>query len=114
MAGLSASRDKYNFVVAVDMPHINLGLIRYMFKKRQGFDIIVPKVDNRYEPLFCIYSKNCILSIKKLLNENIFKVRMLFPKAKTREIAETEVLRFGPPDDIFMNINTPQDLNKIL
>ncbi len=113
LAGLSASKDKYNFVVAVDMPHINSGLIKYMFKKRNGFDIIAPKVNNRPEPLFCIYSKNCIAPIKRLLDEHIYKVRELFLKVKTREITETEILQFGPPAEIFLNINTPEDLSNL-
>lgn len=114
LAGLEASTDEYNFTIAVDMPFASLALIKYMYKKRGGFSIVVPKANNRFEPLFSIYSKNCIRPISEMLDKKIFKIRRLFPKVKIKEVTEREILRFGLPAGIFANINTPQDLRKIL
>ena len=55
-SGLMASKSFHNFVLACDMPFIDLSLVRYMCKKARGYDVIIPKIDNRYETLFCIYS----------------------------------------------------------
>lgn len=112
-SGLLYSRDKYNFVVACDMPCINLNLIRYLQRQASGYDLIVPRVDNKYEPLFSVYSKNCLPDIKNLLEKKIFKISKLFSKVKVKAITKEEIIKFGSPDRIFMNINTPNDLSKI-
>lgn len=113
LSGLLASRERYNFVVACDMPFINHRLIKYMQTKTTGYDVVVPRVNNRYEPLFCIYSKGCSRFIKPLLDKRILKISRFFPEVKVREISQKEVSRFGRPDKIFMNINTPDDLLKL-
>ncbi|MFN7169627.1 MAG: molybdenum cofactor guanylyltransferase [Candidatus Omnitrophota bacterium] len=112
-SGLLTSKDKYNFVVACDMPFINLELIKYMFKKSAGYDVVIPYVNNRYEPLFCVYSKKCIGFIKQLIDKRIFKISKLFTFVKVKKISKKEVLRFGQAKTIFMNINTLQDLEQL-
>lgn len=112
-SGLLASQDKYNFVVACDMPFINLGLVKYMYKNASGYDIVVPKVKRRYEPLFCIYSKACLGYIQENLDKKIYRISKFFSKAKVKEITEREVLRFGLPEKVLMNINTKEDFIKL-
>jgi molybdopterin-guanine dinucleotide biosynthesis protein A len=81
-----------------------------MYKNIQGYQIIAPRINDRYEPLFSIYSKECLKSIKELLDKKIFKVSELFSKVKVREISEEEVLKFISPEIIFTNINSPEDM----
>jgi molybdopterin-guanine dinucleotide biosynthesis protein A len=112
-SGLIASEDKFNFVLACDMPFVNPKLINYIFRRSPGYDAVVPYADNRYEPLFAVYSKNCIEPIKELINKKLLKLEGLFRAIKIKKITEKEVLRFGLPEMIFMNINTLLDLKQI-
>jgi len=112
-SGLLASRDNYNFVVACDMPFINLGVIKYMHRNSAGYDVVVPRINDRYEPLFCIYSKNCLRFIKPLLDKKIFKISRFFPRVRVREISAEEISGLAPLEKIFMNINTPDDLLRL-
>lgn len=109
-SGLKASRSLYNFVVACDMPFIGTGLIAYMQKKSSGYDAVVPKINNRFEPLYSIYSRNCLVPIARLLDKGIFKVNQLFPAIKAKEITEKEVRKFAIGISVFTNINTREDL----
>jgi molybdopterin-guanine dinucleotide biosynthesis protein A len=113
LSGLLASGERYNFVVACDMPFINRPLIKYMQMVKTGYDVVVPRLNNRYEPLFGIYSKSCSKSIKSLLDKKILKISRFFPKVKVRKISRKEISQFGRPEEIFMNINTPIDLSKL-
>lgn len=113
LSGLSASRDHYNFVVACDMPFINPALMKYMRRNSSGCDIVVPRIGKRYEPLFCIYSKDCIGRIRAFVGKKILKVSGFFPEVKVKEISREEVARFGCPEKIFMNLNTPEDLFRL-
>lgn len=111
-SGLTHSSSFYNFVVACDMPFINLSLIKYMCRNTGSYDVVVPKINHRYEPLFALYSKNCLPYIKELLDRQILQISRLFSKIKVRQISKKEVLRFANPAKIFANINTPEDLQK--
>jgi molybdenum cofactor guanylyltransferase len=111
-SGLLASKSFYNFVVACDMPFINTELIKHMFAKAPGYDIVIPKIDGRHEPLFCIYSKACILSVSRMAAKKIFKIKVLLPLVKVKEITKKEVLSYGNPEKIFVNINTARELKK--
>lgn len=112
-SGLLASRSYYNFIVASDMPFLNSGLIKYMCRNTFGYDAVVPKIKDRYEPLFSIYSKDCLICIKDSLHRKNFKISNFFSKVKVKAISEEEVLRFGLPQAIFTNINTRQDLKRL-
>ena len=111
--GLIASDSFYNFVIACDMPNLNLKLIKYMLRQKGAFDVVVPHIKKGYETLFAIYSKDCIMPIyKTIISENL-RIRNFFKKVNVREIKEDDVKRFGSPNILFMNINTPSDLTRI-
>lgn len=111
-AGLLASDSLYNFVVACDMPNINLKLIDYMIKQKSGFDAVVPHLKKGYETLFAVYSKNCIMPIYETIESGRLRIRDFFEKVNVREVREDELKRFGSPKILFMNINTPSDYIK--
>lgn len=109
-SGLIASSSFYNFVFACDMPFINSGLIKYMVSLKDNFDAVVPKPKKGYEPLFAIYSKDCIPKIRAIMRTGNLKVLNLFKKIKIRELKKKELSRFRDPLSLFMNINTKEDL----
>ena len=112
-AGLLASDSPYNFVVACDMPNLNPELIKYMIKEKNGFDVVVPHLKKGYEALFAVYSKSCIMPIYEAIRSENLRVRDFFKKVNVRELKEGEIKRFGSPDILFMNINTPLDYTKL-
>lgn len=112
-SGLMASTSFYNFVVACDMPYIDTSLIEYMYKKSSGYDAVVPKINKRYEPLYCFYSRNCLKFIGKLLDKKMFKINKLFSRIKVKEIVRGEIKQFALGAKIFTNINTKEDLKKL-
>ena len=65
--GLSAARGDYGIVVACDMPFLNTGLLQFMVDLAPDFDVVVPRLDGRPEPLHAIYSKSCLEPIESRL-----------------------------------------------
>ena len=58
---LATSRTEYNFVIAVDIPSIDMALVEKMRSHLNLVSAVVPVcADGRQEPLFAFYSKNCI------------------------------------------------------
>lgn len=99
------SNTDYVFVTACDMPFINIDLAYNMYKKINKNDIAVCVYENKMEPLFAFYHKNCIQIFEDQLKQNILKIRYNFSKLNVQEInidQDNEI--------IFTNINTPEDL----
>jgi len=113
-SGLIMSPSFHNFVVACDMPNINLLLLEYMIKLKNGFDAVVPCLKNGCEPLFAIYSKKCIPVIEKMINDDNLRIKNFFNKIKLKKIKKKEIAKFGNPEVLFFNINTPTDYEKLL
>lgn len=110
--GLVESDTFYNLVVAADMPFLNEPLLRYMIEASDGFDFILPRVNNLYEPLHAVYSKNCIAPIETILKRGSRVIVDLFDHVKVKFIETEEVERFDPQHLSFFNINTREDLEK--
>jgi molybdopterin-guanine dinucleotide biosynthesis protein A len=108
--GLVKSDSFYNLVVAADMPFLNESLLRYMIKVADGYDFILPRVNELYEPLHAIYSKNCINPINSILEQGKKVIIELFNYVKVRFIEAEEIDRFDPKHLSFFNINTVEDL----
>jgi molybdopterin-guanine dinucleotide biosynthesis protein A len=112
-SGLLASDSFFNFVFACDLPFLHPGLIKYMLSLKNGFDIVVPRLKRGYESLFAIYSRNCLKPIARVLKTDDFRVRRIFPQVKLKELSEARIKKFGQPERLFANINTPSDLCRI-
>jgi molybdenum cofactor guanylyltransferase len=108
--GLASAGTLYNLVVACDMPFLNSALLCYLIEIAAGFDIVVPQVGGKIEPLHAVYSKNCLDTIEQLLNKNTLQMLRLFDLVKTRYVTEEEVDKLDPGRLSFFNINTLGDL----
>ncbi len=91
--GLSASSSLYNLVVACDMPFLNGDLLRYMIKVADNYDAVIPRFGNMMEPLHAVYSRNCVTSLKSLLNQDNLSVYELFPLVKIRFFAPKHIFK---------------------
>jgi len=111
-SGLMAPKDKYNFVVSCDLPFLNAGLISYMIELTEGHDIVVPRLNGLVEPLHAIYSKYCLIPIKRQLDRNELKIQSFFGEVKVRYIRESEIKKYDPKGIAFFNVNTEEDLGK--
>ena len=108
--GLVTSNSFYNLVVACDMPFMSQPLLSYMIEVSDGFDFVLPRVNNLFEPLHAVYSRNCVAPIESLLKQGRKVIVELFEFVKVRYIEAEEIDRFDPQHLSFFNINTQEDL----
>jgi molybdopterin-guanine dinucleotide biosynthesis protein A len=74
-SALRASKNDVNFVIACDIPEIDISLVRTMLRHIGDYDSVVPKVgSSHYEPLFAVYSKKALPRIDKALQSGIYRV----------------------------------------
>lgn len=112
--GLKASGAQYNFVVGCDMPFIKPALIKFMLDKRDDYDILLIRDSEKFHTLFGVYSKRCIPVIEELIEKEKLRVRDIFPKLKARFFSKAEAEKFDPGLLSVVNINTPDELKKVL
>lgn len=111
-AGLSVSSNNCNFVVACDMPFVNIPLVEYLYSFFQGNDAVVPRIDEYVQPLHAFYGKNCVTKIENNLINGRLKVSELFNDIKIRYVDKENIFRFDPEQKAFFNINTFADYEK--
>ena len=110
--GLATADSHHSLVVACDMPFLNRDLLFYLMDLAPNFDVVVPKLDGKFEPLHAIYSKDCLAPIKEILREGSLEILRLFDLVKIRYVVRDEIAKFDPQFLSFFNINTPDDLKK--
>jgi molybdopterin-guanine dinucleotide biosynthesis protein A len=108
--GLVTSNSFYNLVIASDMPFLSKPLLRYMIEVSDGFDFVLPRVNNLFEPLHAVYSKNCVAPIELILKQGRKVIIELFNFVRVRYVEAEEIDRFDPQHLSFFNINTKEDL----
>jgi molybdopterin-guanine dinucleotide biosynthesis protein A len=111
-SGLTASSSPRAIVVSCDTPFLNVDLLRYMVQISSTFDIVIPRVKNKLEPLCAVYSKNCLAPIQELLERDERQIRKLFSIVKVEYVEEDEINSFDPEHLSFFNINSQADLDK--
>ena len=109
-SGLFHASHSHVFVAACDIPFLNRALISHLAALSPGYDLVIPKTPDGWEPLHAIYSKKCLSFMEDLLRNNNLKILDLFSKVKKREVTTEEILPFDPRLASFLNINTPEDL----
>lgn len=111
-AGLTYSRNDAAFVLACDMPFINMQMVDYMLKKLAGYDAVVPRIDNFLHMTAAVYSKSCLPVLSNNLQQGKLKMSLLFEELNAVAVEEEEVVLFGDKSEMFHNINSEEDLLK--
>jgi molybdenum cofactor guanylyltransferase len=106
-AALEVSASELNFVVACDMPELDLHLARRMLREADGYDAVVLRAGERVEPLFAVYRKSLAATAGGLLESGERQIRKLFDQCRTKyiEIDDADRLR---------NLNTMEEYEKYI
>lgn len=110
--GLFYATYDYSFVAACDMPFLNKDFIIYLTGQAGKHDIIVPELSEGFQPLHAIYSRNCLSHIKKLLIADKLKISGFYKEVRLLSIPEEKIKPFNKDGRLFLNVNTPEDLEK--
>ena len=111
--GLFHASHSHAFVAACDMPLLNKALISRLAALSPGYDIVIPKTEDGFQPLHAVYSQKCLPFMENLLRENNLKIIDFFPRVRKREVPTEEILPLDPQLISFLNINTPEDLVRV-
>lgn len=111
-SGLTAAAGDAAFTVACDMPFLHPDLARLVVARAGEGDVVIPRVGGQYETLHAVYAKACLPHMAARLRAGRLKIVGFFDRVRVVEIAEAEVARLRPPALAFMNVNTPDELER--
>ena len=110
-AGLFYASFPNAYVSACDTPFIKQSIIEYMVGQIEpGYEVIIPKTNDGFEPLSAVYSKDCIPLIEANLEKNIIMIKKFFREKKVKKIPIEQLKVIDPDMRFIFNVNTPEDL----
>ncbi len=118
-SGLREAMSDYVFVVAGDMPLINLHVIEVMAERiREGgdsIDVVVTKVEGRFQPLYAFYHRRLLPLIESEIARGALSLtRFLSEDKLCVSCVSGEDLSISAPSLCFLtNINFEEELAKI-
>ena len=111
-SGLKAAPGDAAFTVACDMPFVHLDVVRLVVDRAGEGDVVIPRVGDQLETLHALYAKSCLPHIEERLVAGRLKIVGFFDRVRVVEIPEVEVARYRDPAVVFMNVNTPEELER--
>jgi molybdenum cofactor guanylyltransferase len=111
-AALAQMRTKHLAALAIDMPFMTEKYLRFLCAQIEPGRGVLPKIDNRAEPLAGIYPLEVEVDLRSALSGIDFSLQTL-----TSGLVEAGKLRAIPVSDearkLFLSLNEPADLQSI-
>jgi molybdopterin-guanine dinucleotide biosynthesis protein len=95
--------------LAVDMPFVTPRFLRVLAEKSRGYDVFVPRHGEYMQPLCAVYSKAVLNPYLEFIRSGRRRIFDIYPDFNTGYL-EMDGGEYGDPDALFMNINTPVEL----
>jgi len=113
-AGLASARSPLAFVAAGDMPFLTQDMVSYLLGRleRGGVLAAVPRCGNRTHPLCAAYARELLPRLGAALDSGVRAVHGFLERMDDVEYVGEELRRFGDPDLLLMNVNSPGDLER--
>ena len=112
--GLFFSSSPKAFFVGCDMPFLDRRVIQYFLSLAQTADIVVQRTKDYWQPLHAIYSRTLLKPIERLLQQGELSIIKAYQGMRVREVTGEELKPFDPDLHTLSNINTPEELKKLL
>ena len=114
LSGLAASIERITtshlLALAIDMPGMTGKYLKFLYTQIDPGCGVVPKIDNRAEPLAAIYPREAASAFRRALGSAEFSLqsvtRDLAAAGKLREIAVPQ-----HETELFLNFNAPEELH---
>ena len=111
--GLISSVNEDNFLIACDMPYFNQAYLDFL-KTKAYEKALVYKNEKYYQPFFAFYKKDLANNLEKYLQAQKRSLNGFLEEISPTLIKEEEIRIFKNYQNIFRNLNYPEDWQKFL
>jgi len=109
--GLKTARTDWIFVAPCDMPYPDARILEMLIKHREGFDAVVPRTPDGYEPVFAVYHKSCLPLMEEMLQQGLFRIYDFYQRINIHYLDWHRMP--GGWEQALLNINTPDQLARL-
>lgn len=111
-SGLKRAASDKVFFLACDMPNINPDYIRFMQERLRSSssEACVTRFGNWIEPFNAFYTRNLVPAIEEYLGRGRHSLFKFLNAQNTHYVSEEEARTYSPDWQMFLNLNTPEEL----
>jgi molybdopterin-guanine dinucleotide biosynthesis protein B len=104
-----ASPSPRTLCLGCDIPFVTTALLQELVQRPASFDAVVPRDGSGLQPLCAVYSRRTLAALEQMLDADERQLNRIFERVRT-DYVEVADGRFGDPRELFLNVNTPADL----
>jgi molybdopterin-guanine dinucleotide biosynthesis protein A len=110
-AALASSSAALNVMLAVDMPFVTAGLLRFLCERASETHslVTVPRTSRGLQPLCAVYRPDFARIAEQSLRARKFKIDLAFAGIPIHVVTGPELAAAGFSEQSFFNVNTPED-----
>lgn len=97
--------------LACDMPFVTPWLLRALAQGSAGYQVFVPRTGEYLQPLCAVYDRSATGAFEAFIQGGGRRVDASYRELRTGYL-DVDQGRFGDPDTLFLNVNTPGDLEE--
>jgi molybdopterin-guanine dinucleotide biosynthesis protein A len=108
------------FVAACDMPFLNADVVSFIVERYRECssagpcDAVIPVFNGAPQPLCGVYAKSMLARLEEGVTDNKASMRPLLSEVRTCFIDEAALRGIDPDGRSFVNINTPEDYERLM
>jgi len=109
---LKKSNTQHNLLLSCDTPFVNTDVFRLLLKEVENFQVVCPAHETFLtEPLSAYYNTNVLGDLEEAIRKKEYKMMRFFKRIRFKSVNIDQNLSFFN-DHLFLNLNTPEDLEK--
>jgi len=112
---LSISKNPLVGLIAADLPFASPALLAHLIKiiLSSGAEAAIPSTERGLEPLHAVYRRDTSLPlVKEAIDQNLWRMNSWFDQAEIIILTPEETRKVTSSKHTFLNLNTPEDLQK--
>lgn len=115
-AGLLKSSSHFSYIIACDMPNLNMEFVDYMTSRIRGSkkDGSITRFKDWIEPFNAFYTRDMVDQLEGFLELGGRSVNRFLKDLDILYIDEEKAREFSPQWEMFNNLNTKADINEYL
>jgi molybdenum cofactor guanylyltransferase len=116
-AGLLAAAARHPrrrlLVLACDLPGVSAELLARLADGGDG-EALVPRWRRGVEPLCACYRPSALVRLARRVAAGSFALHRWLEELDAGYLEGAELARFGSPEDVFLNLNRPEDVERLV
>jgi len=109
LTALERAAGRPALVLAVDLPHVTVPLLEALVARLPAHDAVVPASPRGPEPACAVYGPGCLAPLRQRMAGGQLSLQSFWPDVRVARLEGAALARFGDPQRLFDNVNTPGD-----